>query len=406
MNNYLNGRTPIPKGGKININGIIYENLDSPSEVCTGSSCLVYHVASYNSSHYPKTQLERLMLEGLEGMIPEYYILKEFYPLLENGSIYRDVKTNELIIDKDTKQDLEYQQRLKQFKQGVSRAQELSKIKHQSITVPYVMDSTIGDSHYIVTEYNGKSTLKNNTNRDREDLSYKLSHSFLILDPFVELEKLGYLMLDIKPENILDDMNESDESYIQIVDTDSIYRPGDNINDILLLSNARYAAPEVTNLQLFSSSDVIEIASDILTPYASMYSLGKYLFEYFWEEPFRKKNLSDYDNRYLLSKLSELYDQNKILDFQSVGLKLIEVLSRVLIEDLTTRMCSCYDNIEEFQSALCEMETLYFHIKNPDYVPLSDEEADALFEELHNELIQWCEKEFDTEAPSFLLHHK
>ena len=383
MNNYLRGRTPIPQGGKINIDGIIYENLDSPSEVCAGSSCLVYHVLTYSSPDYPGKWHAPWMDEELRKLIPEYYILKEFYPILETSSIYRDLETNELIIDKDTKQNPEYQKRLKQFMQGVSRAQELSKIKHQFITIPYVMDSIIGDSHYVITEYMGKSTLKN-TKYFPQDLEAKLTDSFLILEPFQELEELGYLMLDVKPDNILVDTNE--DIGIRIVDTDSIYRLGDDLNDILLLSNARYAAPELKNLQLFSAEDANEIAPDVLTPYASMYSLGKYIFEYLWEEPFTEKNLSDYDREYLLTRFNELYHKGDNSDLNKVGLGLIDVLSRILVEDLIERMAGCYESISDFQAALAEIQHLYFQIRYPDFKPLSYKELDELCEDILSEI--------------------
>ncbi|MBE5954997.1 MAG: hypothetical protein E7253_00935 [Lachnospiraceae bacterium] len=353
MNNYLHGRTPIPKGGTIKLDNheYLYENMDSPDMVSAGSTCLVYHVLANTP-------------DGTH-----YFMLKEFYPILEKGMISRHPVTNKLIVDETTKQSTEYQTRLKQFMQSVKHSRTLSDVD-LSIVIPHNRDDSAGDSYYIITDYTRAMDLKKNEHLFRTFLG-KTIYIESIFRPFSILEQNGLLLLDIKPENLLYSSYSYNEHTMIIADTDSLYTKGEPMNDILLLSNVRYAAPEVKNLQLFSSETAYEIASDILTPYATMYSIGKYLFEYFWEEPFIKKNLYDYDTDYLLDKFVELYYDPSVTEhvqeyteaLREAGLELIDTLDAVLIEDLTERMTVAYKDIFEFDFQFNGLFFYYLQLK-------------------------------------------
>ena len=361
----MQNRTPISYGVQFSLENVLFEVESYPS-VREGSTCLTYHVRSQELENYIHNKIV------FTGPSSRGTILKEFYPILNDTSrIVRDSGTHRLIIPQDIKESLPYHTKYLQFMRNLERQKELFDFEspYDRIVPPIVAEGQVGDSYYyLITNTNGLTYETILKEYDDINLLAKISHFLHILSLFERLHKDGFIMLDIKPDNIL--LN-SNYNTALVIDADSLisYEDVDISKDDLYFTNEKYASPEIKHLKIFFRENDLEAVKELLTPYADMYSLSLIFFELLWDRPYDGEELIGNDFAELLEEFTNKFyahSENKVPYhcIENAGKQILKMLSRVLVDDLLLRRQSCYPTIHDYK---VELETVYEKLLPPEH---------------------------------------
>jgi len=346
----MNTRIPILPGTEIFLNNISFY-IDY-SQVAEGSTCLVYKIHSQELTQFIEEKV------FFSGHSTRGTILKEFYPTLDNShKVIRDMNSHALRIPSALKQNAQFQKKHSQFMRNLHVQKQLSSFDR--LVAPIIMEGAIGDSYYyVITNTKGSTYAEISKSAAYTSLQAILSRYLYLLDLFEQLHKYGYIMLDIKPDNIM--FNDNYRSAL-IVDADSLvrYNSEDLDTDQLYFTNMKYAAPEIKRLRILQESDP-RIISKLLTPYADMYSLALILFELLWDKSFSEEELIGKDSLHLLETFCNKFYQHPenrstYHHIYQIGKSLLEILNRLLIPDLFSRSQICYSSVSEFKNDILKL---------------------------------------------------
>lgn len=320
-----------------------------------GSSCLVYQ------GHIPS---------GSDIIENTEVIIKEFYPKsdVEVMDIVRDEQTGMLKISQWTKVTSEYKRKLEQFFTGIENQKRLSRSDAMEIAVKPWVEAAWGDSYYIVSNSHKGYDL---SRAPLDTLEKKLLAAIGVAETMDILHEAGFLMLDIKPENLFWTQN---PSIVRIIDVDSVVDK-EEINQIdkSLLSNLRYASPEIHLLnhkmgEEISDEELRFVRNAMLQVDSNLYSLGLYLHELFWGELSFDAYTNERSTGQLFSSFIELYkdtsyDSEKL---RLVGRKLADIISKTVIDNRTRRRKFGYQSAEILMKDLNE---IYALLTSEKYIP-------------------------------------
>lgn len=289
-------RCPMPEGSQISIAGtdIVIARDGKTEDYYTGSTCMVY------SGH---------VLSGT-GVVPGIcVIIKEFYPISKEA--FFDIerrKDGSLKIEDTTKQKKEYKEKWKQFEQGYEYQKELSGSNAMEIAVKPLFTGYWGDSFYIISDaHMGKDLCSVSP----VSLSEKMAVAVSFAETMDILHENGYMMLDIKPENLLWIKK---PNTVRIIDTDSIvaYNDTDRIRRQMLFANQNFTSPDIEFIRYkmqhnVSSRELEEVRKFFLKPNADRYTMGVFLYKIVFGDFPLFKDYSEVEEKKLLLQLKEAY---------------------------------------------------------------------------------------------------
>lgn len=340
------GRVPLDKNTFLTLNDI---KIICEACIGQGSTCLVYRgrVSSGNK-----------IIEDTE------VIIKEFYPKsdAEVLDIVRDAQTGMLKISDMTKATSGFESKFRQFQTGIDNQKRLSRSDAMEIAVKPWLEGWWGDSYYVVCDSHRGSDL---SRASIDTLKKKLLTAIGIAETMDILHGAGFIMLDIKPENLLWIEN---PSMIRILDVDSIVSQEDlEEMDKSLLFNPRYASPEMHLLrkkteERLGKEKLRRVRKDMLQVDSNIYSMGVYLYELFWGEFPTFSTIEDADRDELFQRFMELYAHRKECadhKLSHVGKKLVEIIGKTVIENRTKRRMQGYKDAESLMKDLNEVYTMF-----------------------------------------------
>ena len=253
------------------LNGIEYE-LDKTKAVGRGGSCLVYHAWQKDT-------------DGLSRRV----LLKEFYPLLEGCSGWRQ-NNGSLCLPTGV------ETRMERFRDSYERCKELFNEETLNQHIAQVQACPTGNGTiYMVVDYSSGITLNN----------YEKTCS--LLDFFRVMKNLAgilgalhrarsentkdYVHMDIKPDNILvlpiNPAHPEVKELCKLLDTDSFIRKKELRPDSDLSGSRGYTAPEITALAQVLRDPLRGNSArkrfQKVGECSDMYSFGAVIYEYIFD---------------------------------------------------------------------------------------------------------------------------
>ena len=253
------------------LNGIEYE-LDKTKAVGRGGSCLVYHAWQKDT-------------DGLSRRV----LLKEFYPLLEGCSGWRQ-NNGSLCLPAGV------ETRMERFRDSYERCKELFNEETLNQHIAQVQACPTGNGTiYMVVDYSSGITLNN----------YEKTCS--LLDFFRVMKNLAgilgalhrarsentkdYVHMDIKPDNILvlpiNPAHPEVKELCKLLDTDSFIRKKELRPDSDLSGSRGYTAPEITALAQVLRDPLRGNSArkrfQKVGECSDMYSFGAVIYEYIFD---------------------------------------------------------------------------------------------------------------------------
>lgn len=344
------GRIPLPENTLFTL-----KNTKIVCQKCIGegSSCLVY---------------QGYILSGTDIIENTDVIIKEFYPKsdIEVLDIERDPINGMLKISERTKRTSEYKQKMEQFLMGIENQKRLSKSDAMEIAIKPWIETIWGDSFYVISNSHKGSDLRR---ASLDTLEEKLLVAIGVAETMDILHSAGFLLLDIKPDNLFWTKN---PSMVRIIDVDSVVNAEDICRiDKNLLSNLQYASPELILLAQKMEEQISEAAlkkyrTDLLRTDSNLYSMGVYLHELFWGEV--PSLYAEIDQEALASSFLKLYehtdyDRNKL---RMAADKLSDIIAKSVIYNRTKRRRFGYPNAELIMKDLNE---IYAFLSSEKYIP-------------------------------------
>ncbi|MBE5955508.1 MAG: hypothetical protein E7253_03555 [Lachnospiraceae bacterium] len=332
------------KGTEFTINGIRIQIDDAQDQVSEGSSCLVYHGHIHSEN----------------GIVPNRVIIKEFYPDIKRKAVdfhvVREEESGCLLVSEKIKEQTEYKMAWEQFMQGLEYQKKLAASGAMEIAVKPLVTGVYGDSYYIVSDAHLGADLKQ---AEPVSLREKLNAAVSLTETMGILHEEGYLMLDFKPENFLWIRR---PSVVILIDTDSLvpYRDDSLAKMDRIYLNSQYISPQIRMLEKYLEEGVSEreferMKRANLKPISDLYAIGSYLYTLFFHKTWQGGTLSDSMKEELLKDFINeytLWEKQETKKIEETGKELIDILGRLLIEDLFDRMEKGYENAEALMQDL------------------------------------------------------
>ena len=343
-------RIPIPEQTEIVINGttIICDEC-----IGRGSSCLVYrgHILSENS-----------MISNTD------IVIKEFYPesFQEAFDIYRDKETGKLAVSDWTKETKEYSYRYKQFQAGLKNQKRLSRSDAMEIAIKPWMEGSWGDTCYIVCDVHKGKDLKR---AQIDTLDKKIKVALGIAEAMDILYDANYIMLDIKPENL---MWIEHPSAIRLIDVDSVVQKDEiECADQTIWTNLCYASPEVQVLkhklaEKCRQTDLQNAKENAVKKTSVLYSLGIYFYELFFGSIADARELEKMDTEELKTEFierycSENYEQKCL---EKVAEEIVDILKKTIVVNPAKRKKSGF---ADFKALMKKLQEVYMILSSEGY---------------------------------------
>jgi len=206
---------------QLTLNGILFE-LDSQKPVGRGGTCLVYHAFQQEAD-----------------CLKRRVILKEFYPVSGSCGSWRQADGSLCLPDPDPAVAMKKARFQRSRELFIQLHNEDSLNLNMAESQAYFQDN---GTVYMVMDYSSGVSLAEYAADPKTTLYDLLCTTRNLVQALSRLHAMGYLHLDLKPDNILC----QEHHLVRLIDTDSLVRlPELGSGPVLLSMSKGFAAPEV-----------------------------------------------------------------------------------------------------------------------------------------------------------------
>ncbi len=183
--------------------------------------------------------------DALDHRQKHHVLIKELFPYHEKGRIYRDLETGMICFAEEARQTMQIH--TESFKWGNEIHLNL-RSSYPDETGVNINTYSYHNTYYTILDFSGGRTLEQDLSFPKEKLTLRriVQRCIGILESLKLFHEMGYLHLDVSPDNVLL-MNHGRKERVELIDYNSVLRmDGLQMDDSLRFSTKQgFSSPEI-----------------------------------------------------------------------------------------------------------------------------------------------------------------